>query len=770
MPSIPFCPPCVSHLEQPWVPLRALSLLALLACLPDTTVQAQPAAVPVLGEVVVSGSRSEQLSDELPLSLDVVNARTLSDQQSRDVREALRDLPNTSIKHPLPRTTVGGATSVGTGRDGNVGLNIRGLGGNRVLMLVDGIRVPRSYAFRTTTFDREYLSMELLKRIEVVRGPASALYGSDGMAGLVNFITHEPADFLTSNSPEAAPKAFGGRIATSWSGDDRGRALAATVAGVANESTQWLLSANARRSHALDNMGTRDSPDTNRTTPNPQQNQDNAILAKAVLRPSGIQRHVVTLEHVEKQADVNLLSSRAPLPLTGSASAIAGAVMDEGSSRTMERSRLTWEGRYTLGVDWADQVQTVLAVQHAKSRQLGTSVRNTLPLRVRDNSYSERTWQAGLKADKLVRTSGDWAHKLSYGFDHTHSDISNLYTGLAPLPPEVFPLKRFPDTRETTHALYLQAESVTDQWSITPGLRWDYFSLDVSSQAGFFPPAAQPGQSLSGSALSPKLGVLYRANAEWSLFGQYAAGFRAPDAAQINGYFENAAEHVTIIPNPQLKPEKSKGIELGVRGRLARLKLDAAVFANHYSNLIMDTVLIRGTGTVTDPRVFQTLNTERARITGVELKGVYDWGVLAGGRVSTPFSWGRAKGVNRTTGAPLNSIDPQQIHVGLQYDTAAWGMRADLRHYGAKKASDIDSAAAVKAPNTQFTLGQASTLDLSAQWRVRKDLRLNFAIHNLTNRKYWLWPDVYGLAAASTVNDAYTQPGRSFHAALVLDF
>ena len=115
------------------------------------------------------------------------------------------------------------------------------------------------------------------------------------------------------------------------------------------------------------------------------------------------------------------------------------------------------------------------------------------------------------------------------------------------------------------------------------------------------PARAKPGQSLSGSALSPKLGVLYRATSQWSVFGQYATGFRAPDAAQINGYYENAAEQVTIIPNPDLKPEKSRGLELGARGRFDRLKLDAAIFANQYSNLIMDTVLIRGTGTAVDP-------------------------------------------------------------------------------------------------------------------------------------------------------------------------
>lgn len=748
-----------------------MAVLVSLACLHMVPAHAQSTAPrnahAALPEVVVSGSRQEQAADELPLSYDVINANTLSNQQSRNLREALENLPNTSVKRSPARFSVGGATA-SAGRDGNVGINIRGLGGNRVLLMTDGVRMPRSYAFRTTTFDREYLSLELLKRIEVVRGPASALYGSDGMAGLVNFITHEPADFLAVGKGET-PKTLGGRIAAGWSGDDNGHTLAGTVAGQASDTLQWMLTATTRGAHAMDNMGTNNEPNLNRTSPNPQDDRDNAVLGKIVLRPHATQRHVFTLEHVQKKSDVDLLSSRNPLPLRGTPAQIAGAIVDEYSSRSMERNRLTWDARFGLGTDWADHVRTVVAYQDAQSRQVGTSVRNTLPLRVRDNSYGESTWQAGVQADKILR-SGGWAHKITYGLDHVRSDISNLYTGLAPLPPEVFPLKRFPDTRETTSALYVQDESVHGNWSLTPGLRFDHFSLDVTSQAGFYPPAKQPGQSLSGSALSPKIGVLYRATEQWSVFGQYAAGFRAPDAGQVNGYYENAAEQVIIIPNPDLRPEKSRGVELGVRGRLDRLSLDAAVFGSHYSNLIMDTVLIRGTGTAADPRIFQTINTERARITGFELKGQYDWGRVAGGRLVTPFSYGKARGVNRATGKPINSVDPAQLALGVQYDTAAWGLRLDMRHHAAKTAKDIDSASSVKPPNTQFTVPSATTLDVSAQWRLRKDLRLNFAVHNLTNRKYWLWPDVYGLAASSTTNDAYTQPGRSVHVSLVKDF
>ena len=744
-------------------------LVLALALLPLAGAQAQGgnAAAGLLPEVVVSGSRHEQIADELPLSYDVIDARALSDGQARNAREALQALPNTSVKLLPSRFSVTGVTSA-TGRDGNTGINIRGLGGNRVLLMVDGVRLPRSYAFRTTVFDREYLSLELLKRVEVVRGPASALYGSDGMAGLVHFITYDPADFLAGSDGQPS-KTVGGRLSMGYGSADRGKTLAGSIAGQASDSLQWMLTASTRHAHELATRGDVDTPDSRRTRANPQTDRDNALLGKLVLRPQAGQRHVLTAEHVERKGEVELLSSRAPLPLTGTPAQIAGAITGESSWRSMQRERLGWNAFFDLDAPWADQLQTTLAYQKSQSRQVGTSVRQALPLRVRDNRYDENTWQAGLQAGKLLR-HGAWAHQLSYGLDHANSRITNLYTGVNPAPPEMFPLKRFPDTRETSSALYLQDESIIGDWSFTPGLRLDHFALDVTSQAGFYPPAQQPGQSLSGSALSPKFGVLWRATPQWSLFGQYASGFRAPEAGQVNGYFENMVEQVIILPNAGLKPEKSRGVELGVRGRLDKLRLDASVFSNRYSNLIMDAALIRGTGTAADPRIFQAINLERARISGFEIKGRYDWGSVAGGKLQTHFAYGQARGRNRDTGQPLNSIDPAQLALGLQYDNAAWGLKLDARHHGAKRAKDIDSSSAVKPPNTQLAIPSATLLDASVQWRFRKDMRLNLAVNNLGNRKYWLWPDAYGLTAASTTNDAWTQPGRHLQMSLVMDF
>src|SRR5690606_6019581 len=126
-----------------------------------------------------------------------------------------------------------------TGRDGNAGFNIRGLAGDRVLILVDGIRQPRSYINGSNAFGRDTFSLGLLKRMEVVRGPSSVLYGSDGLAGLVNFITHEPADFLAG--PGGEPRAWGGRGSGGWRGDDDGGPAAATIAGQAGSTAPRLL-------------------------------------------------------------------------------------------------------------------------------------------------------------------------------------------------------------------------------------------------------------------------------------------------------------------------------------------------------------------------------------------------------------------------------------------------------------------------------------------------------------------------------------------------
>jgi hemoglobin/transferrin/lactoferrin receptor protein len=704
--------------------------------------------VAALDEMVVSGSRSEQKKDDVPASIEVLDRSDIEEQQINDIRDAVRDLPNVSVKRAPARF---GLATGNTGRDANAGFNIRGLDGNRVLLLTDGVRTPRSYVFSANAFGRDYFDINLIERIEILKGPASALYGSDGMAGLVNMITRSPSSFLQDGA------SFGGSASVGYSGDDNGWHTGVSLAGKASDTVQWLISASGSKTHELENMGTNDSANVDRTTPNPERDTNRALLAKVILTPSAGQTHGFTYEHVDKKSDYDMLSGRSKPPLTST------SVIDLESETKLKRDRLTYDGRVRVDTALADTLQAVASYQKASSREYAFEDRYTAADRVRDVTYDEDTWQLVLQAGKMVRASPDWAHNVTYGLDFTRTDVSNLQTGLVPPAGETFPLKRFPDTRETSSAFYIQDEMIHERWSITPGVRFDKFDIDAD-QAGFNAPAA----SLSGSAVSPKLGALFRATPAVSVYGNYATGFKAPNAFQVNNFFENVQAGYKTIPNPDLKPEKSQNFELGLRGRTGILDFDVAAFTGNYKDLIENDRLVGGRGIPRiDPLIFQSVNIGKARISGYEFKGEFDF-TDSGRGFSVPFAYGHTQGTDRSNDRPLNSVDPDKGSIGLKYSANGWSARMDVVHYAAKKRDDVDA--------TELTTGQqflppaATTLDLSAQWRIRKDLRLSMAVINVTDKKYWRWSDVRGLASNSPVIDAYTQPGRTFNATLVADF
>ena len=84
-----------------------------------------------------------------------------------------------------------------------------------MLIQVDGVRVPHGFSFGAQNVGRgDYVDLGLIKSVEILRGPSSALYGSDGLAGAVSFITADPSDFLESG------KAIGGLVRASLGDSD----------------------------------------------------------------------------------------------------------------------------------------------------------------------------------------------------------------------------------------------------------------------------------------------------------------------------------------------------------------------------------------------------------------------------------------------------------------------------------------------------------------------------------------------------------------------
>lgn len=732
--------------------LRPLALACALACAAITAQAQQQSAesvqvaaaradrsTPVLRDVVISASRDEQDADSLPMTVDVIDAKQMEEEQINDIRELASKLPNVTVPRSPARFTLAGAP---TGRDQNSGFNIRGLEGNRVLMLVDGVRLPRSYTFSANAFGRDYMDLGLIQRVEILRGAVPALYGSDGMGGLVNFITVQPDDLLKDG------KTIGGRVSASYDGSDNGKRVGATLAGRASQEWSWLLSAGIGRSSALENMGSNHSVGALRTTPNPETDKSHSLLGKLVYTPSAVQKHVFVLEGVDKRADYDLLSAR------------SATVTDSKSNTSMKRWRATWQGQWQqLDTALADELKLMASYQSTSSREFVTETRTPpLAYRERDVTYDEDALQLHAQAGKTLRWSNGLSGKFSYGVDYLRGKVVNEQNGITPPAGESFPLKRFPDTTETSSALFAQAELHYGAFSLTPGLRAEHYSIKPKQQ-GFGGTVV----SNSDSAVSPKLGAMFQMNDAWSVYGNYAAGFRAPNAGQVNAFFENPLAFYRSIPNPDLKAEKSNTFELGLRGRMNALRLDAAVFTGRYKDFIQDQVLVSGNyGDRNNPATFQSVNLNRVHISGFELKADYDWGKFAGGDWRTNAAYGYTKGTDKSTDLPVDTISPQQLVLGVRYDRSNVGVQFTASHWAGKKAGDA-AANAWLSPS-------ATVLDLSAQWRIRPGTRLNVGVYNLTDKKYWRWSDVRSLTNTTQIADAYSQAGRYVRVSLVQDF
>ena len=210
--------------------------------------------LPELAMVTVVGKLPEPLR-EAAATVSVITAEQIEMAVAFDLQDALRHEPGISV-----------------GRDphrfGSGAVNVRGLGGNRVLVETDG--VPAAKTFATGSYSnagRQFADLELVRRIELLRGPASALYGSDAIAGVVAITTMDPADLLEPGARFAA------RARAGYAGDDQSVMAGLTVA-TRQGPFEALLAWTRREGDEFDN-------NSGRPAANPRQSTADALLARA---------------------------------------------------------------------------------------------------------------------------------------------------------------------------------------------------------------------------------------------------------------------------------------------------------------------------------------------------------------------------------------------------------------------------------------------------------------------------------------------------------
>ncbi|HNR91573.1 MAG TPA: TonB-dependent hemoglobin/transferrin/lactoferrin family receptor, partial [Dokdonella sp.] len=635
---------------------------------------------------------------------------------------------------------------------------------------VDGIPVSEEFSIGSfANAGRDFVDVDALKRVEIIRGAASSLYGSDALGGVVSFVTKDPADYLAQgDSTYIAGKA-------QYASVNRQASLTGTFAG-GDAAHGVVVIATHRDGHATANKGTVDSDNNTRTRPNPQETDANALLAKYVHTASSGRIDRITLDGEKASIDTNALSSRTQ---TANGTRTTSLVGSDGR----ERQRLSFGQEIPFASAWLDALEWKAWVQQSETRQDTLEDRATATAGVLSNpvqrfrrfDYEQRVVGTELTARKEW-TGSSAKHALTWGLDLSRTRTEeqrdgfqlNLTTGASSpnVPPDVFPVRDFPITETTNAALFVQDEMTLADGRLTliPAVRVDSYRLNPKNDAIFAGdnPGIEP-ESLDDLGWSPKLGAIWRFSPHLSVFAQYAQGFRAPPFDDVNIGFTNIAFGYTAIPNPDLKPETSRGLELGLRGSSDIGWFSVSAYANRYRDFIESLVFV---GMNDDGlMVFQSRNLSRVKIRGAEARYGIHLGALteALDGFTLKGSFASARGDDETADEPLASIDPKKAVLGIAYDHERWG--AEL--VGSFVAAQDRLPSGSSAP---FEPHGYSTFDLYTWWKPFERLELFAAATNLGDRKYWNWSTATGLSATSAVLDRYTAPGRAGSIGLRVSF
>jgi hemoglobin/transferrin/lactoferrin receptor protein len=376
-----------------------------------------------LQQVTVTGTRTERTLADSPASITVIDRERLRRELVQNIQDLVRYEPGVSVRRSV--------------RYGLQDFNIRGLDANRVLIQVDGIRQPERFSFGPFTIGRDTFELEALKTVEIIRGPASTLYGSDALGGVVTYTTLDPADLLGERDSHVG-------LSSQYDSKNQGYVNTLSLAG-RQDNLEALLIYTRRDAREPDIKADPSFKDR-------QTVEGDNVLAKLVYRFSPFDSLTLTAEYFHNRTTT-----------TFSPRNLDPGIRFFRETIETERSRLSLEYRYANPDTPAFELATVqIYYQPARTQEPSVEERTLTvqgrPVPVRRDTFNELVSNilgASVQAQSRFQT-GDLSHRLVYGMEisTTRNERprnrfqTNLLTGAVTqnIPPDTFPTKDFPDS------------------------------------------------------------------------------------------------------------------------------------------------------------------------------------------------------------------------------------------------------------------------------------------------------------------------------------
>lgn len=743
----------------------ALSLMLSLGLAPTAFAQDNSADetgdVVVLDEITVL-SAEEQLKQALGVS--VITEKDLERQPTgRDLSEMVRKMPGVNLS--------GNTASGQYGQSRQI--DLRGMGPENTLILIDGkpVLLRNSQRMgrqgeRDTRGDSNWVAPELIERIEVIRGPAAARYGSGAAGGVVNIITKRPdvASYSVSTFVEVPE-----------SSDEGGtRRVTATAAGPINEVFSYRFNvsgswtdpdkADINEAAAQADAGTPAS-DIRAGREGVRTTNIGALVSAAVS-----EAHRLDFEAAFSRQSNSFVGATLSGSIDNPTTVVQDLINSNAETSRLDRTTLsaTHIGTYDFG-----ESNSYIQWERTRNRRPSEGL-----VRGEEGIFTSLNDFRTTQLDNLTAKT-EWVLPLSFWVDQKLT-VGAEYRGeflRAPIGGEEMTAGAYNRLETHTVGVYLENNMlVTDKLTVTPGIRADYHSK-------------------YGLNASPSLNASYAVTDEITLKAGIARAFKSPNLYQLspdwlwnsrgNGCPVWNPSNCLMRGNPNLDPEISINKEIGIAYQ-NDLGWAASVtyFHNDYQNKIMAGETFAGLNAA-GQKIFDWENSGPATVSGLE--GSVTVPVLENLTWTTNFTkilTSEREMMRRDldgTFAPgktqLSLVPKHTINTSLRWEAIeGFGLTLGATHYGKTEAATINARGVEIAPENRIARKAYTLVNISADYEVNDNVSFSAGVNNVFDKRLFATggavqsESANGSGSNASNANTFNEPGRSYWLSLKAKF
>ena len=624
-----------------------------------------------LVEFVVSGKFSERMAD-VSNRIDIIKAEEIALQNPQSSADMLQNTGNVYVQ----KSQMGGGSPV-----------IRGFEANKVLIVVDGVRMNNAIFRGGHVQNVITIDNNVLERTEVVFGPGSLLYGSDALGGVMNFMSKNPT---LAQGDEKLAFSADAMLRYGYANDEK---TANFNFSFANKKFGTLTSITSsdfgdlkigkKRPHGYEDWGKRPFyVDTFDGVDSLVKNDKEHILRFTKYRQINALQKFYYKPTANTDMTINLQYA------TSSNIPRFDRLNDVSSNDTLKFAEWYYGPQNRLLTSFQlnnstinpiyDQFKLVAAYQKIEEDRIDRKFGKT-ERRHREEEVDVYSWNMD-----FVKKINDH-HTLQYGTEATYNKVnSKAYLediNLMEISDEKI-ATRYPDggSSMTTAAAYVRHKwQVNDKLTIIDGFRYSLVGLQASFIDTSFYSLPYTSANDFFSAFTGSLGMTYRPFRHTKIATTLATGFRSPNIDDATKVFD-PTETTVVVPNVDLVPEYAYNADLNVQQKINQLDLQADFYYTYLTNVIKRTTFnLNGQDSLVYDgelkAIYANVNSGKAYVAGMALSANY----AITPQLSLTKKWNFTKGYDISAAVPLGHIPPMFGLAALNYKNEKRKLNASLQ-------------------------------------------------------------------------------------------